>query len=102
MVIHYKIKLIFIFLLCSSLVFAHTVTLEDKSIEKIINERMALMQKIKSSSSKIYRLIASNEGSLGSQETVQTGLLLVVGEAGLGLRATSLEMVLALAMVRPD
>ena len=61
MVIHYKIILAFVFFLFSSLVFSHTVTLEDKSIEKIVNERMALMQKIKSSSSKIYRLIASNE-----------------------------------------
>ena len=61
MVIQYKIILVFVFFLFSSLVFAHTVTLEDKSIEKIVNERMALMQKIKNSSSKIYRLIASNE-----------------------------------------
>ncbi len=61
MVIHYKIILVFIFFLFSSLVFAHTVTLEDKSIEEIVNKRMALMQKIKNSSSKIYRLIASNE-----------------------------------------
>ena len=61
MVIHYKIILVFVFFLFSSLVFAHEVTLEDKSIEKIVNERMALMQKIKNSSSKIYRLIASNE-----------------------------------------
>ena len=61
MVIHYKIILVFVFFLFSSLVFAHTVTLEDKSIENIVNERMALMQKIKNSSSKIYRLIASNE-----------------------------------------
>ena len=61
MVIQYKIVLVFVFFLFSSLVFAHTVTLEDKSIEKIVNERMALMQKIKNSSSKIYRLIASNE-----------------------------------------
>ena len=61
MVIHYKITLVFVFFLFSSLIFAHTVTLEDKSIEKIVNERMALMQKIKNSSSKIYRLIASNE-----------------------------------------
>ena len=29
-------------------VLAHKVTLEDKSLEKIVNERMALMQKIKS------------------------------------------------------
>ena len=61
MVIHYKFILVFVFLLFSSLVFSHTVTLEDKSIEKIVNERMALMQKIKNSSSKIYRLITSNE-----------------------------------------
>ena len=61
MVIRYKIILGFAFFLFSSIVFSHTVTLEDKSIEKIVNERMALMQKIKSSSSKIYRLIASNE-----------------------------------------
>jgi len=61
MVIHYKIILALVFFLFSSLVFAHTVTLEDKSIEKIVNERMALMQKIKNSSSKIYRLITSNE-----------------------------------------
>jgi len=61
MVIHYKIILVFVFFLFSSLIFAHTVTLEDKSIENIVNERMALMQKIKNSSSKIYRLIASNE-----------------------------------------
>jgi len=61
MVIHYKIILAFVFFLFSSIVFSHTVTLEDKSIEKIVNERMALMQKIKNSSSKIYRLIASNQ-----------------------------------------
>ena len=61
MVIHYKIILVIVFFLFSSLVFAHEVTLENKSIEKIVNERMALMQKIKNSSSKIYRLIASNE-----------------------------------------
>ena len=42
-------------------VMAHKVTLEDKSIEKIVNERMALMQKIKSTSSKLYRLINSDQ-----------------------------------------
>ena len=31
---------------------AHKVTLEDKSLEEIVNKRMALMQKIKSTSSK--------------------------------------------------
>ena len=42
-------------------VLAHKVTLEDKSLEKIVNERMAIMQKIKSTSSKLYRLINSNQ-----------------------------------------
>ena len=40
---------------------AHKVTLEDKSLEKIVNERMAIMQKIKSTSSKLYRLINSDQ-----------------------------------------
>ena len=39
-------------------VLAHKVTLEDKSLEKIVNERMALMQKIKSTSSKLYRPVS--------------------------------------------
>ena len=42
-------------------VLAHKVTLEDKSLEKIVNERMAIMQKIKSTSSKLYRLINSDQ-----------------------------------------
>ena len=42
-------------------VLAHKVTLEDKSLENIVNERMALMQKIKSTSSKLYRLINSDQ-----------------------------------------
>ena len=42
-------------------VLAHKVSLEDKSLEKIVNERMALMQKIKSTSSKLYRLINSDQ-----------------------------------------
>ena len=37
-------------------VLAHKVTLEDKSLEKIVNERMALMQKIKSTSSQILQI----------------------------------------------
>ena len=45
-----------------------------------------------------FILIASKDGSRGSQETVQTGLLLVVGEAGAGRRAISLEMAPALAL----
>ena len=42
-------------------VLAHKVNLEDKSLEKIVNERMAIMQKIKSISSKLYRLINSDQ-----------------------------------------
>ena len=42
-------------------VLAHKVTLEDKSLKKIFNERMAIMQKIKSTSSKLYRLINSDQ-----------------------------------------
>ncbi len=42
-------------------VLAHKVTLEDKSLEKIVNERMAIMQKIKSTSSKLYRFINSDQ-----------------------------------------
>ncbi len=42
-------------------VLAHKVNLEDKSLEKIVNERMAIMQKIKSTSSKLYRLINSDQ-----------------------------------------
>ena len=42
-------------------VLAHKVTLEDKSLEKIVNERMAIMQKIKSTSTKLYRLINSDQ-----------------------------------------
>ena len=43
-------------------VLAHKVTLEDKSLENIVvDERMALMQKIKSTSSKLYRLINSDQ-----------------------------------------
>ena len=40
---------------------AHKVTLEDKSIEEIVNARMALMQKVKSTSSQISKLLNSND-----------------------------------------
>ena len=42
-------------------VLAHKVTLEDKSLVEIVNERKAIMQKIKSTSSKLYRLINSDQ-----------------------------------------
>ena len=57
----FKITLSLLISLVPYYVLAHNVTLEDKSLEKIVNERMALMQKIKSTSSKLYRLINSDQ-----------------------------------------
>tara|TARA_B100000579_G_scaffold117810_1_gene94687 strand:- start:162 stop:551 length:390 start_codon:yes stop_codon:yes gene_type:complete len=39
----------------------HKVNLEDKSLEEIVNNRMALMQNIKSTSSQIFRLLKTND-----------------------------------------
>ena len=39
----------------------HKVTLEDKSLEEIVNNRMGLMQKVKSTSSQIFRLLKTND-----------------------------------------
>ncbi|MDC3089583.1 cytochrome c [bacterium] len=44
-----------------TILMGHKVTLEDKSLEEIVNNRMALMQKIKSTSSQIFRLLKSND-----------------------------------------
>ena len=57
----FKITLTILVSLVPLYVLAHKVTLEDKSLEKIVNERMAIMQKIKSTSSKLYRLINSDQ-----------------------------------------
>ena len=54
-------KLIFILTLIPSMIFAHKVELEDKSIEEIVNKRMALMMEIKSTSTKMYRILQSND-----------------------------------------
>ena len=59
MVILFKFILITLFI--SPSIFAHKVNLEDKSLEEIINKRMAKMQEIKSSSSKIYKLLPSGD-----------------------------------------
>ena len=61
MVIFFKITLSTLISFIPLYVLAHKVTLEDKSLEKIVNERMAIMQKIKSTSSKLYRLINSDQ-----------------------------------------
>ena len=61
MVTQFKIFLLIIALLSPTVIFAHKVTLEDKSLEKIVNDRMALMQKIKSISSQISKLLQSDD-----------------------------------------
>ena len=53
--------LLIICLIIPGILLAHKVTLEDKSLEEIVNNRMALMQKIKSTSSKIYRLLQTDD-----------------------------------------
>ena len=55
------LKILLIFILLPTLTFAHKVNLEDKSLEEIINKRMAKMQEIKSSSSKIYKMVSSGD-----------------------------------------
>ncbi len=54
-------KILIIFILLPNLTYAHKVNLEDKSLEEIINKRMAKMQEIKSSSNKIYKLVSSGD-----------------------------------------
>ena len=61
MVTQFKIFLLIIALLSPTIIFGHTVTLEDKSLEEIVNNRMALMQKIKSISSQISKLLQSDD-----------------------------------------
>ena len=55
------LKLLFIFALFPSMIFAHKVNLEDKSLEEIVNKRMALMMEIKSTSTKMYRILQTND-----------------------------------------
>ncbi len=61
MVTQFKTLLLIIALLSSNVIFAHKVTLEDKSLEEIVKNRMALMQKIKSTSSQISKLLQSDD-----------------------------------------
>ena len=61
MAIHSKIILILLFLVTPTILMAHKVSLEDKSLEEIVNNRMALMQKVKSTSSQIFRLLKTND-----------------------------------------
>ena len=61
MVTQFKIFLLIIALLSPNILFAHKVSLEDKSLEEIVNNRMALMQKIKGISSQISKLLQSDD-----------------------------------------
>ena len=61
MVTQFRIFLFIIILLIPSLIFAHKVTLEDKSLEEIVNNRMAIMQKIKNTSTQISKLLMSDD-----------------------------------------
>ena len=54
-------KILFLLIFLPSILFAHKVTLEDKSLEEIVNKRMALMMEIKSTSTKMYRIIQTND-----------------------------------------
>ena len=54
-------KILFLILFLPSILFAHKVTLENKSLEEIVNKRMALMMEIKSTSTKMYRILQTND-----------------------------------------
>ena len=56
---HIKLILLLIFIPLSAL--SHEVNIEDKSVEKIVKERMANMSKIKAYSSKMYPLAMASE-----------------------------------------
>ena len=61
MVMRFKIILIVLSVIAPTILMGHKVTLEDKSLEEIVNHRMALMQKVKSTSSQIFRLLKTND-----------------------------------------
>ena len=61
MITRSKIILVALSLITPTILMGHKVTLEDKSLEEIVNNRMALMQKVKSTSSQIFRLLKTND-----------------------------------------
>ena len=56
-----NIKLLLVLIFLPTIVFSHKVSLEDKSVEEIVNKRMANMSKIKAYSTKMYPLTISGE-----------------------------------------
>tara|TARA_Y100000591_G_C21468569_1_gene514492 strand:- start:106 stop:555 length:450 start_codon:yes stop_codon:yes gene_type:complete len=61
MVTYFKILFISLFLITPTISMSHKVTLEDKSLEEIVNKRMALMMEIKSTSTQMYRILQTND-----------------------------------------
>ena len=56
-----NIKLLLLLIFLPTIVFSHKVSMEDKSVEEIVNKRMANMSKIKAYSTKMYPLTMSGE-----------------------------------------
>ena len=56
-----NIKLLLLLIFIPAIVFAHKVSIEDKSVEEIVNKRMGNMSKIKAYSTKMYPLTMSGE-----------------------------------------
>ena len=56
-----NIKLLFLLIFLPTIVFSHKVSMEDKSVEEIVNKRTGNMSKIKAYSSKMYPLTMSGE-----------------------------------------
>ena len=56
-----NIKLLLLLIFLPTIVFSHKISLEDKSVEEIVNKRMGNMSKIKSYSTKMYPLTMSGE-----------------------------------------
>ena len=56
-----NIKLLLVLIFLPSIVLSHKVSMEDKSVEEIVNKRMANMSKIKAYSQKMYPLTMSGE-----------------------------------------
>ena len=56
-----KIKLVLLLIFLPTIVFSHKVSMEDKSVEEIVNKRMGNMSKIKAYSQKMYPLTMSGE-----------------------------------------
>ena len=54
-------RLILLLIFLPSIVLSHIVSLEDKSVEDIVNKRMGNMSKIKAYSTKMYPLTMAGE-----------------------------------------